>query len=102
MYKIAVVGDEASVYGFLSLGLDVFYVNTGEEARQTLSDLAGRDYAIIYITERAASGAKSVIDELGEGYLPAIIPIPGITGNEGLGMGGILDAVKRAVGADIL
>lgn len=102
MYKIAVLGDEASVYGFMSLGLDVFYVDTDEEAKKTLSDLAGRDYAIIYITERAAMGAKSVIDELSEGYLPAVIPIPGISGNQGLGMGGILDAVKRAVGADIL
>ena len=40
MYKIAVLGDYDSIYGFAALGLDIFPVNGPEEAKQTLTQLA--------------------------------------------------------------
>lgn len=33
---------------------------------------------------------------------PALIPIPGVTGDTGIGMANISKAVEKAVGADIL
>lgn len=50
MYKIAVLGDYDSIYGFAALGLDTFPVETQEEAAEMLSKLAAGDYGVIYIT----------------------------------------------------
>ena len=55
MYRIAVVGDYDSIYGFAALGLDTFPVNTHEEAGETLRRLAEGEYGIIYITESWAA-----------------------------------------------
>ena len=37
MYKIAVLGDYDSIFGFAALGLDTFAVQTREEAAEKLS-----------------------------------------------------------------
>ena len=47
MYKIAVMGDVASVLGFKALGLDVYPVAGPEEGHETLHRLARENYAII-------------------------------------------------------
>ena len=39
MYKIAVLGDYDSIYGFATLGLDTFPVSTREEAGEKLHQL---------------------------------------------------------------
>ena len=43
MYKIAVVGDYDSIYGFAALGLDTFPVTAQEEAGERLQELAAED-----------------------------------------------------------
>ena len=43
MYKIAVVGDYDSIFGFAALGLDTFAVQTREEAAEKLHQLAQAD-----------------------------------------------------------
>ena len=47
MYKIAVLGEYASIYGFAALGLDTFPVDTPEEGEKILKNLASGDYAVI-------------------------------------------------------
>ncbi len=49
-YKIAALGDRDSVIGFRALGLDVFPVDSVEQARSTLHRLAKENYAIVYLT----------------------------------------------------
>ena len=44
MYKIAVVGDYDSIYGFAALGLDTFPVTAQEEAGERLQELAAGGY----------------------------------------------------------
>ena len=41
MYKIAVLGDYDSIYGFAALGLDTFPEEDPEEAARKLHELAG-------------------------------------------------------------
>ena len=48
MYKIAVVGDYDSIYGFATLGLEICPAGNREEIRNTLRRLAEEDYGIIY------------------------------------------------------
>lgn len=102
MYKIAVLGDYDSIYGFATLGLDTFPVNTREEAAEMLTKLAGGKYGIIYITEAWAAELKHEIARYQEQLTPAIIQIPGVSGNTGAGVAGVKKSVEVAVGSDIL
>ena len=102
MYKIAVIGDYDSIYGFATLGLSICPVKTPEEARDKLTQLAEGEYGIIYITEKAAAELGSALEEYRERVLPAIIQIPGVSGNTGAGVEGVKKTVEQAVGSDIL
>ena len=102
MYKIAVMGDVASVLGFKALGLDVYPVAGPEEGHETLHRLARENYAIIYMTEQLAAKLTTDIARYKDALTPAIILIPGKEGPLGIGTANIKTAVERAVGADIL
>ena len=101
MDRIAVVGDHDSIYGFAALGLDVFPCSS-EEARELIIQLSSRDYGIIYVTEKLAQEIPAVIDHFREQLKPAIILIPGASGNTGAGVMGVRKSVEQAVGSDIL
>lgn len=101
MYKIGVMGDSDSIFGFASVGLSIFPVEDPVEAGRLLKTLAD-DYAVIFITEKLASALQTEIEHYSEHMTPAIIPIPGITGNTGEGMRGVSRCVEQAVGLDIL
>ena len=102
MYKIAVMGDVASVLGFKALGLDVYPGAGPEEGHETLHRLARENYAIIYMTDQLAAKLTTDIARYKDALTPAIILIPGKEGPLGIGMANIKTAVERAVGADIL
>ncbi|MDP4109369.1 MAG: V-type ATP synthase subunit F [Bacillota bacterium] len=102
MYKIAVIGDRESVLGFKALGLDVFFAEDAEDARETISRISKENYAVIYITESLASPLASEIARFKDSPVPAVILIPGKEGSLGLGLTAVHKAVERAVGADIL
>ncbi len=102
MYKIAVIGDYDSIYGFAALGLETFPVTAREEAQETLHDLANNNYGVIYITEAWAEQLKNDIAKYQDRIVPAIIQIPGVSGNTGAGIEGVKKSVEMAVGSDIL
>lgn len=102
MYKIAVLGDRDSIYGFAALGLEVFPVSNGDEGAHTLRRLSEQDYAVVYITEALAKEIPAELDRCRESLMPAVIPIPGVHGNTGLGMGMVKRSVEQAVGSDII
>ena len=102
MYKIAVIGDYDSIYGFATLGLSIVPVKTPEEAKEKLHQLAGGKYGIIYITEAIAAELKHEIQKYQEQVIPSIILIPGVSGNTGAGIEGVKKSVEQAVGSDIL
>lgn len=102
MYKIAVLGDRDSIAGFASLGLTTFEINEGSEADATIRKLSTSGYAVIYITEALAALIPETVDRYRSARMPAIILIPGITGNTGVGMADLHKSVEKAVGSDIL
>ncbi len=102
MYKIAVLGERDSIYGFASLGLDIYPAENREEAKKILPLITDGDYAVIYITEKTAAELSAEIAKFDEVPVPAIIPIPGVTGNTGAGMQRVREAVEKAVGSDII
>ena len=100
MYKIAAVGDRASVYGFAALGLDTYFVTAEDEAKKLIRRLENENYAVIYITEQLAELIKDELERISELPLPAVIPIPGVYGNTGIGMRVVNESVIKAVGSD--
>lgn len=102
MYKIAVMGDRESIFGFSSIGLETFAVTDKVLAGKKLKELAQNNYAVIYITEALASEIKNEIEKYKDETTPAIILIPGVSGNTGEGMSSVSKSVERAVGSQIL
>ncbi|MBR3244460.1 MAG: V-type ATP synthase subunit F, partial [Parasporobacterium sp.] len=60
------------------------------------------DYAVIYITESLKAEIEDTIAKYKDQRLPAIIPIPGVSGNTGQGMVDVKRLVEQAVGSDII
>lgn len=102
MYKIAAMGDRDSVFGFASIGLDVFPITDSAVASKKLKELALNNYAVIYITEALASEIKDIIEKYKDETTPAIILIPGVSGNTSEGINSVAKSVERAVGSQIL
>ena len=101
MYKIAVMGDYASIYGFGALGLELYPETDPEKAAKTLKKLAEADTAVVYLTEALAAGMAETLEKYRAQALPAIILIPGAAGNTGQGSAEVHRSVERAVGSDI-
>lgn len=100
MYKIAVIGDRDSIYGFGAIGMDIFPMADAAALARKIKTLAESGYAVIYVTE--ALYMKLSAEEQGAGMLPAVLPIPGISGNAGFGIARVKKFVEQAVGSDIL
>jgi V/A-type H+-transporting ATPase subunit F len=96
------MGDRDSIYGFAALGLDTFPVTDPVEASKKLRQLAEGEYAVVYITEALAAQIPAEIDRYRLAPLPAIIPIPGVSGNTGMGILNVKKSVEQAVGSDII
>ena len=82
MYKIGVMGGRETVMGFKALGLDVFPVDSADEARHTLRRITSgeSEYAILYLEENLAAELSHEIDRFKDSPTPAIILIPGRDG----------------------
>ena len=101
MAKIAVMGYYDSIYGFAALGLETYPVDSQEQGKKLLRQLAERDYAVIYMTEALAQQAAEV-SRYRTAMTPAIILIPGVAGNTEQGIRSVKQSVEKAVGSDIL
>lgn len=104
MYKIAVLGNRDSIYALAALGLEIFPTDSMEidEAAHLLKKLASESYAVIYITEEMMEVLKEEMIRYKKEIIPAIIPIPGTSGNTGAGMSELKKLVEQAVGSDII
>lgn len=102
MLRAAVMGDMESIQGFAAVGLDVFVCDHAQEAAGVFRRLCGGEYGVVFLTETLAQALEKELDRLEEAPLPAVIPIPGVKGNTGIGMRRVREAVERAVGTDIL
>lgn len=101
--KIAVLGDPGSIMGYRGLGLEVFPVGAESDVQQELRSLIqSDDYAVIFLTEQFYKRCAVVIDEFSHQFLPAIVSIPSAGEQEGLALHSTQEAVRRAVGFDIL
>ena len=100
--RIAVFGDKESIYGFAALGLDTYYYDPAADNVAVFRKLCqSQNYSIIYITEAAAADLDKEIEKYRSEPSPAIILIPGVSGNTGEGLTAVRLSVEKAVGSDI-
>jgi len=102
MYKIAVLGERDSIYGFAAIGFDIYPVSAEDEAIKKLRSLVEGNYAIIYVTEALQAKIYNEIEKYRLDCSIAIIPIPGVAGNTGMGILNVKRTVEQAVGSDII
>lgn len=102
MYRVAVMGDADSVAGFAAVGFETYPATTIQRATEILRQLANSDTAVVYITEALAALIPEEINRYTDRSRPAVILIPGISGNTGMGLQNVKRSVERAVGSDIL
>ena len=103
MARVAVMGDTESIKGFAALGLDIFPCDREEEAAPLFRRLtAGGEYGVVFLTERLFVLLEKDVKRLDDQLLPAVIPIPGVTGDTGVGIRRLSGSVERAVGSDII
>lgn len=101
MYKMAVMGDYDSIYGFSTLGLEIFPVEDVALAAKKLHRLA-KEYGVIFVTEGLASKIWGEIETFEDRVTPAVILIPGIAENTGEGMNVVRRTIEKAIGSDVL
>lgn len=101
--NIAVIGDSESIKGFSAVGLDIYPCEDDADAAALLRRVADSDrYAVIYLTETVYRCCDKVRARYEDKLTPAVIPIPGVTGNTGTGISRLSSFVEKAVGSDIL
>ncbi|HBP39182.1 MAG TPA: V-type ATP synthase subunit F [Clostridiales bacterium] len=101
MNSIGVIGDRDSVIGFRALGMTVLEAVDSAQAGRQLRTLVQENYAVIFITESYAEANQEYLQVLRSRKLPAVIPIPSLTGSTGLGMRTVRESVRKAVGMDL-
>lgn len=102
MVKIAFFGDRESIKGFAAVGIELCPCDDFENARAQFKKLCSGDYGIIYITEELATLLSEELAECDGKFLPAVIPLPGVKNNSGIGINRLKASVEKAVGSDII
>lgn len=102
MVKIAFMGDSESIKGYAAVGINIFPCSGVKEAEDCFKALCNGDYGIIYITEELAQELSEEIAKYDEKFMPAIIPLPGVKNNNGIGISRLKASVEKAVGSDII
>ena len=101
--NIAVIGDSESIKGFSAIGLDIYVSDDAEHAAKILRNIADTDsYAVIYITEEFFIASAKERSRYEGRLTPAVIPIPGVKGNDNTGLKRLSSFVEKAVGSDII
>ena len=102
MYKIGVIGDYDSIFGFSAVGFDIFPVVSAEQAGKELKALANSGYGIVFLTEQYMEDIEADCAVFDECLSPCIVPIPACSGVTGFGESRLKRFVEQAVGSDIL
>ena len=101
--RVAVLGDSESIKGFAAIGLDVFPCDAGADAAGMCRQLAeGGEYAVMLMTEDLFVALEKERNRLAQGVWPAVIPLPGVASDTGVGVARLRSFVEKAVGSDII
>ena len=101
--RVAILGDSESIKGFAAVGVDVFPCEIGEEGAATFRRVAeGGEYAVMLMTEDLFASLEKERNRLAGNMLPAVLPLPGVRADNGVGVARLRAFVEKAVGSDII
>lgn len=102
--KIAIIGDQDTVTGFMLGGIKEGYpVKNMEDAGKTLEELVRKDYSIVITTEKIGDEFRELINNLtSERALPMIIEIPDKTGSIERETDPLRELIKRVIGVEMV
>ncbi len=99
---MGVVGEKDAVLAFRALGMEVIDATTASEVALGVHQLVQQGIRVLFITEAAANVGTETLGKYYSDPNITIIPIPGTTGTDGLGLKEVRKNVEKAIGADIL
>jgi len=101
--KIAIIGNLDIVKGFKSLGVDVFGINSKEEAKRALLEVySNKIYTLVLLMENWLIELKDEIKQFEQMSLPALIIIPNIGSEKSISEEVLSRIIERAIGSNIL
>lgn len=100
MSRAAAIGRYDSIYGFRSVGMEIFPVCTAEACKKAVSKVTEFGYGLLLLTEEFAYLPE--IKELLQKPIPAVLVIPDAEGSKGLASNELHQMVEKAAGADLL
>ena len=102
MSKIAIIGDRDTIWPFKAFGFYLDPLRHINEAKGALEELLKKDYSIIFVTEEVFKECREEIQKVQTEPLPAIIILPNIQGSQDIGKIELQQAIRTAIGSDIL
>ena len=102
MSEIAFIGDRNTVWPFKAFGVDLFFADEQESMSHIFSEIAQRQFTIVFVTEEIYEEMRERIDALAEESTPTFTVIPSQKGNRGTALQMIRDSVRRAMGAEFI
>ena len=102
MVKIAVLGDTESIKGFAAVGLDIYPCDRDNDSPEEFKKILSAGYGVIFVTERLVPFLEKEIEKTDKQLSPSVVPITGVSGNNGFGTAALKAAVEKAVGSDII
>jgi len=94
--KLALIGDEDTVLGFGSLGMDCFIVEDRSAGLVAMKKLDDTKYAVVFLTDEAAEMMGEEISRLARKIL--FMKIPSCRSREQMGLQEITAMIEKAVG----
>ena len=103
-YRVAAIGDRESVFPFFQVGIETFLPAAGGEVAlcRQVACLARDGYALVFICEDCFTQAPRLLTDYDKEPRVALIPIPCLKGNTGVGKQRIQNMVEKALGKNIL
>ena len=97
--KIAVIGEKDVICVWKAVGAEIFPYTHANKIKETVKDLAAKQYKIILITENEARESNDFLDEFSDQAYPIIIPIPNGVENLGFGQKLVQQYIAKAIGS---
>jgi len=93
--RVAVIGEKEVAQVFTALGFEVFSDTRAYKVRETIKDLAEKDFTLILVTESCTLGLEDFIASYTAQPYPIILSIPDGVTQRGIGQAQIDANVKK-------
>ncbi len=102
MSDIAFIGERDTVWPFKAFGVEVFFSDENETLARLLSGVLQKQFKLIFVTEDVYESLREKVDGFAEESTPTFTIIPSVQGSRGIALQMIRDAMRRAMGTELI